>query len=129
MISNLIYVFLGGGIGSVLRYSLPVALHISAPQAGAFPWPTFAVNVAGSFMIGLFYALSARFQWHPDFRLLLTVGLCGGFTTFSTFGNESLALLRSGHHTTLAAYVLLSVAAGVAAAAIGAAAIPEARPH
>ena len=111
---NFLRVFLGGGIGSVLRYA--VGLCISA---AAFPWATLTVNVGGSLAIGLFCGWSERFGWPEAVRLALTVGLCGGFTTFSTFSKESLALAQSGRWGALAAYALGSVALGIAAVAMG----------
>ncbi|MCM1293705.1 MAG: fluoride efflux transporter CrcB [Bacteroides sp.] len=119
MFKNFLLVFLGGGLGSVMRYGVNIALHqrIFAPQ---FPWATFGVNLAGSFLIGLFYAISERMAISEDVRLLLTVGLCGGFTTFSTFSSESLAMLRQGNYMVLAAYVVLSVVLGIGCCFLGA---------
>lgn len=110
---KVVFVFLGGGVGSVLRYL--VALAIPA----AFPWATLAVNVGGSLAIGLFGGWSERFGWPEALRLALTVGLCGGFTTFSTFSKESLALAQSGRWCAFAAYVFGSVALGLAAVMLG----------
>lgn len=112
-------VFLGGGLGSVLRYCVQMLLHERIVPYH-FPWATFMVNILGSFMIGLFYALSARFHLSEEMRLFLTAGLCGGFTTFSTFSNDSLALLRQGDVTMFAIYVLLSVGLGILAVFAGA---------
>ena len=105
---NLLMVFLGGGAGSLLRH----LVALSIPSA-AFPWATFAVNALGSFAIGLFGG------WSEPLRLALTVGLCGGFTTFSTFSKESLALAESGRWGAFAAYALGGVALGLAAVAAG----------
>ena len=81
-----------------------------------FPWGTFAVNVIGCFIIGGLSALAERDGFLPEnVRLLLTVGLCGGFTTFSTFANESFGLLRSGHWLIFSLYILLSLVVGIAA--------------
>lgn len=110
----MLFVFLGGGIGSALRYAVQCALG-----AQAFPWATLAVNVAGSFLIGLFGALSAKFGWPEGTRLLLTTGLCGGFTTFSTFSKETLGLLQSGSYGTAAAYLAGSLSLGLLAAFLG----------
>ncbi len=111
---NFLMVFLGGGCGSALRYAVGFAMPSSA-----FPWATFAVNVVGSFAIGLFGGWSARFGWSDGVRLALTVGLCGGFTTFSTFSKEALALAESGRWGVFGAYVIGSVLLGLAAVALG----------
>lgn len=107
-------VFFAGGVGSALRYLVQLALQ-GRVQPAQFPWATFAVNLLGCFLIGLFHALSSRFQLSPETRLLLTTGLCGGFTTFSTFCNESLSLLRQGYTVTFACYIGFSVALGLVA--------------
>lgn len=91
MLKSLILVFIGGGLGSVLR-SLAGKLFSFA----TFPLGTLLVNVLGSLLIGFLYALFSRQIIGEDYRLLLAVGFCGGFTTFSTFSNESLHFLRNG---------------------------------
>lgn len=112
MTKTLIAIFLGGGTGSVLRYAIQqlVNENFTSPH---FPWGTFTVNILGSFLIGLFYALSARLGLSAEIRLLLTTGLCGGFTTFSTFSNDGLLLLKQGHPGTFILYTLASVVLGV----------------
>lgn len=111
-------VFLGGGIGSVLRYGVQVLLHERVVPYN-FPWATFTVNILGCFLIGLFYALTSRFNFSPETRLFLTVGLCGGFTTFSTFSNDSLLLLREGELTVSLLYIAASVVLGILACLFG----------
>ena len=83
--------------------------------ASGFPWSTFTVNVAGCFLIGLLTAWIARQSLSADIRLLLVVGFCGGFTTFSTFSNEALALMRSGETVLFALYLAGSIVAGLLA--------------
>jgi CrcB protein len=111
---NFLWVFIGGGIGSVLRYAVGLCIG-----AAAFPWATLAVNVGGSFAIGLFSGWSERFGWLEAVRLALTAGLCGGFTTFSTFSKESLTLVQSGRWVAFALYGFGSIAIGLAAVALG----------
>lgn len=118
MTKELIYIFLGGGTGSVLRYCIQLVMHerIIPYQ---FPWATFTVNIIGSFLIGLFYALSARFNLSLEIRLLLTTGLCGGFTTFSTFSNDGINMLKGEFYGTFILYTLLSILIGLAAVMVG----------
>ena len=111
---NALVVFLGGGLGSLMRYGLSLVIG-----SRGFPLATLAANVAGCFLIGCFGAVGARFSWSETTRLLLTTGLCGGFTTFSTFSKESLALLEGGDYGMFALYVAGSVGLGIAAAALG----------
>lgn len=117
---ELLFVFVGGGVGSVGRYTATLVWqHLSSHPRFAsmvLPWPTLAVNVLGCFLISLTYQYSARWGLTPDQRLLLTTGLCGGLTTFSTFSYEGLTLLRSGHTLAYAAYLSLSLILGLAAA-------------
>ena len=115
---EIIYIFIGGGTGSVLRY----LVHLLINEKGGisnFPWATFIVNIAGSLLIGIFYSISERFHLPSEVRLFLTVGLCGGFTTFSTFSNESLWMLKEGWYTTFFLYVILSIGLSIAAVIVG----------
>ena len=112
--TNALVVFVVGGIGSVLRYAAGLCLC-----AAAFPWATLAVNIGGSFAIGLFGGWSERFGWPETVRLALTVGLCGGFTTFSTFSKESLSLAEAGRWGAFAAYALGSFVLSLVAVALG----------
>lgn len=119
MAKEILAVFLGGGVGSVLRYAVQMFMHERIAHYN-FPWSTLAVNVVGSFLIGLFYAVSAKFNLSAELRLLLTAGLCGGFTTFSTFSNDILEMMRQGHALLAGTYVFASVILGVGACFIGA---------
>jgi fluoride exporter len=108
---------LGGAAGSVLRYAVQTALR--SPSAG-LPWGTLAVNLLGSFLIGLCAALVERHgsagAWA---RPWLMSGFLGGFTTFSAFSLENVGLLRQGQVLSAFAYILISVAAGLALAYAG----------
>lgn len=119
MIKIFLAVFLGGGLGSVMRYGLQMIMH-ERIVAYNFPWATFTVNIAGSFLIGLFYALSAKLNFSAEIRLFLTAGLCGGFTTFSTFSNDSIEMLRQGNSAICLIYILLSVVLGILSCFAGA---------
>lgn len=114
----LICIFLGGGTGSVLRYCVQMALHERIVPY-SFPWATFTVNILGSFLIGLFYAWSARFNLSTEIRMLLTTGLCGGFTTFSTFSNDGVIMLKQGFLGEFFLYTLLSITLGIIATFAG----------
>lgn len=108
---SILYVFIGGGAGSVLRYLMQMVINRNIITT--FPIGTFVVNIIGCLLIGIFYTLSGRFNFSQDIRLLLTVGLCGGFTTFSTFSTESLNLLKGELYGMFFLYILLSVAIGI----------------
>ncbi len=88
MTKILITVFLGGGLGSLMRYGVQAAMH-GRISPFLFPWATLSVNILGSFLIGMFYVLSARFNLSDETRLFLTTGLCGGFTHLQPRGNDA----------------------------------------
>ena len=118
MIRSLILVALGGGVGSALRFLISKIVQDNI--VGFFPYPTMVVNILGCLLIGLFYGLSSRGNLGGDSaRLLLTTGLCGGFTTFSTFCNENLSLMRGGHAFAAMLYAGGSVMLGFIAVAVG----------
>jgi CrcB protein len=92
---NYVYVFLGGGIGAAARYYLSGAVYRWLPTN--FPYGNLVVNLLGCFAIGVFMtSLEERFLVIPTLRLFLTVGILGGFTTFSSFSFETIALFRNG---------------------------------
>ena len=111
---NYILIFLAGGLGSLLRYVIGLALPLSF-----FPWATVGINVIGSFAIGLFGGLGLREGWSESLQLALTVGLCGGFTTFSTFSKEALSLATAGRWGAFSLYIIGSIALGLVATAAG----------
>ena len=118
MSKEIIYIFPGGGTGSALRYCIQLLMHERIVPYN-FPWATFTVNIFGSFLIGLFYALSERFHFPFEVRLFLTTGLCGGFTTFSTFSSDGIGLLKGEFYGTFITYTLLSIAIGLTAVVAG----------
>jgi CrcB protein len=91
---NYVYVGIGGLIGTVARYAVS-SLAVARFGSG-FPVGTFFINVSGSFLLGLFVAVLAARGSADGWRLFLTVGFCGGYTTFSTYSLETLSLLQSG---------------------------------
>ncbi|MFD1064029.1 fluoride efflux transporter CrcB [Winogradskyella litorisediminis] len=102
-------VFLGGGIGSVLRYLIGKWLNSS--QTG-IPYGTFLANIIGSFLIGIIIGLFIKQQLNEQQTLLLATGFCGGFTTFSTFAYENHMFLKSGDFTSFALYTIGSFIVG-----------------
>ena len=111
---NVLLVFVGGGVGSLIRYAVALAM-----KGCGCPWATFAVNILGCFVIGFVSALFARTGWNGSFRLMLTVGFCGGFTTFSTFSNETYQMLVNSQWLPLVAYLASSIVLGLGAVALG----------
>jgi len=115
---NLLLVGIGGFVGSIARYLVAVVFASQVPSV--FPFASLTVNIVGCFVIGVLFALSDRGNFlSPEWRILLTTGFCGGFTTFSTFSYESLRLMQDGEYLYLGAYVLLSVVIGLAATYFG----------
>jgi fluoride exporter len=115
MLKNLLLVGLGGGIGSILRYA--TALAISTKY---FPYATLAVNITGSFIIGIIFAISIKdVVFLNNWRLFLATGICGGFTTFSAFSLENMGLLQSGKIGMAFMYIGLSIVLGIAATFLG----------
>lgn len=110
---------MGGFIGSISRFYLSGLVHRIIPHL-SFPLGTLAVNILGCFFIGLLYGFADTRQLFDDeVRLFLVIGVLGGFTTFSTFGYETLALLRDAEFTWAILSVLLHLIAGLGAVWIG----------
>ncbi|MCS6935800.1 MAG: fluoride efflux transporter CrcB [Chitinophagales bacterium] len=115
---EIILVFAGGGIGSVARYLL--SRWVSSWHQHPFPLGTLVVNIVACVVLGAsleYMALRGGVSQHA--RLLLAVGFCGGFSTFSTFSHESIALYQQGNYITLAMYIVMSVALCMAAVWLG----------
>ena len=121
MVGGYLAVFLGGGIGAALRHGVNRASLASFGPG--FPYGTLFVNVAGAMAIGVLAELFlVKGGGSQEFRLFLTTGLLGGFTTFSAFSLESALMWQRGDHAALAAYVLGSVVLSIAAVFLGMAA-------
>jgi fluoride exporter len=114
-----LFVIVGGAIGALGRYLISVA---AAPYSQTLPWGTIWINILGSFVIGLFGTLTlaqGRFPVSENARLFVMVGLCGGFTTFSSFSLQTLDLMRNGAMGRAAINIVASVVLCVAAVAAG----------
>ncbi len=118
MIKTILLVGTGGFLGSVSRFLASKFMQDNFPSA--FPFGTFFVNISGCLMIGLIYGFSERSSLLTSgWKLFLAVGFCGGFTTFSTFANENLSLLRDGEYYYFFIYTGLSIILGIAATFLG----------
>lgn len=115
---NLILVGVGGFLGSVFRYLVTILL--ARQFTTSFPLGTLTVNIVGCFLIGILFALSEKGNLlTPEWRIFLTTGFCGGFTTFSTFSYESIRLLQDGEMLYLSLNVIVSVVIGFASTYLG----------
>ena len=111
MLKNFLFIAAGGALGSMCRYALTLlATHLLVRAE----WATFAANVCGSFLIGL--ALSCA---KSEYFLFYTVGVCGGFTTFSTFSSQAMRLLHDGEYAGAALYIFGSTAISIGMVALG----------
>lgn len=112
-----VMIALGGGLGSMARYGLSVAIN---DRYGPSPFGIFVVNITGAFLIGLLAGLAHdRIDLSPDARRFLTVGFLGGYTTFSTLMYDTVYLLENGEVVRAIANSLGSLVAGIAAVAVG----------
>ena len=118
MLKTLFIIGSGSFLGGVARYL--TARVVQNSFVSSFPFGTMAVNLLGCLLIGLIFGISERTNMISDeWRIFLTVGFCGGFTTFSTFANENMALLRDGNFFYFALYTGLSVFLGLVAVFFG----------
>ena len=116
-IRNIIAVGAGSFIGGIARYIVSLAMK---GISKGFPWATLLVNLLGCLTIGLLWGfLSRNASESTSWGLFLTVGLCGGFTTFSTFSKEALTMLQTGQIWGFASYIAISILAGIALVALG----------
>lgn len=108
----------GSFLGGVARFL--TSRYIQNTLISAFPYGTFLVNIIGCLLIGILFGISEKGNMmNTEWKMFLTVGFCGGFTTFSTFANENLALLRNGNIFHFALYAGLSVFLGIMATYLG----------
>jgi CrcB protein len=115
----LLIIGIGGAFGSMCRYLAQV--YISKYTTLTFPVGTLVVNLTGCFLIGILFGLSSKYAWMTmEWRLFWITGICGGYTTFSSFSLDSINLLRQGNYTYFFVYVLGSVIAGLLLTVAGA---------
>ena len=115
MIKNLLLVGLGGSIGSMVRYAASFLI-----RSKLFPYATLSVNITGSFIIGLVFAMGIKETGlSNNWKLFLATGICGGFTTFSAFSLENMGLLQTGKIGMAVTYILVSIVLGILATFVG----------
>lgn len=118
MLKSLLIVGIGSFFGGSMRYLVSVLMKDVC--RGGFPWATLTVNLLGCLVFGVLFALFSRSEsTHGDWCLLLTTGLCGGFTTFSTFSHEGFRMLQEGNMGAFVLYVLSSLVLGILLVALG----------
>jgi CrcB protein len=100
-----LYVFIGGGAGSMARYGVSRLF----PYTDGFPWATFIANLMACLLLGYMLSSSAEKEWSADLKLLMMTGFCGGFSTFSTFSAETFKLIEAGGIGMALVYVLSSI--------------------
>ena len=114
---SFLLVFLGGGLGSSLRYLVTIAMN---QYSKVLPFGTFTVNILGCLLIGLVLGYAQKENTLTSNQtLLLATGFCGGFTTFSAFANENLELIKNGEIFNLSVYTIGSIVVGILAVFVG----------
>ncbi len=118
MVRVIIFAGIGGFLGTILRFI--ISRYFQVYTYSSFPWGTFWINIIGSLLIGILYGIFEKGDFiAPEWRIFLTVGFCGGFTTFSTFSNEGFLLLQNREFFQLAVYAGLSLFFGLMAVFFG----------
>ena len=112
-----LYLAVGGVGGTLARYAIGTWMQSWA--GSAFPWGTLAINLIGSFLLGLAIRGAELSSLTPELRGMITIGFCGAFTTFSTFSFETLALIREGWWMRASLYAFGSLSLGLVAVALG----------
>ena len=114
---QVLFVFIGGGVGSALRYLVGKIFNNTTQ---GIPWGTFSVNIIGSLMIGILMGIALKnSSLSENHTLLLVTGFCGGFTTFSAFAYENQVFLKEGDLTSFFIYTLGSIGLGLLAVFLG----------
>ncbi len=106
---NFLLVFIGGGLGSCIRYAFSLWIK---PQSNSFPWATLTANLISCFIIGVLIGLFTKNSLTEHQKLLLITGFCGGFSTFSAFGAEVFHLVKTGMVLMALSYILISIVVG-----------------
>lgn len=118
MVKSILIAGLGGFIGTALRFGVTRFFQVYYPSG--FPWGTFSVNILGSLIIGILFGLSEKGElMSPEWRIFLTVGLCGGFTTFSSLSLDAFILMQDREWLRFIAYTGLSFTLGLFAVYLG----------
>ena len=118
MVKSLLIAGLGGFIGTVFRFL--ITRYIQVEYISVFPWSTFLINILGSLMIGVIFGLSEKGDFlSPEWRIFLTIGICGGFTTFSTFSNDAFLLMQNKEWLRFTMYATFSFFLGLSAVFFG----------
>ncbi|MFL2603977.1 MAG: fluoride efflux transporter CrcB [Flavobacteriaceae bacterium] len=113
---NIFYIFLGGGLGSILRYAIS---KLFMADKSSFPWSTLIANFIGCFIIGIVLGWFINNKQYSDLYVFLSIGFCGGLTTFSTFSVEGLTYLKNGDFFIFITYLLFSIIGSILLAALG----------
>ena len=114
--TNLIWVFIGGGLGSLFRYQLSIWLK---PSAAGFPWGTLAANFISCIVLGFLINYNLKNGINSNYRLLLMTGFCGGFSTFSTYSAEIFSLFQAGKINLGLSYMGISLIVGLIGVGLG----------